>query len=171
MQHVEVDVEFNGIVVFDPLNLKSYYGNIQNGENLFKRYIETEEGDEVIGAGLIVPILSIDDAGYDVILMKEGEVCEEEKHIITKNEFLFLEIVEKAIICDLYAIMDWDDSISVDYTTMDLSPGKYRVSIGGYREMSGGNIEKAGYILKFAPVDVIGEVTADLGKNMRVLDR
>jgi hypothetical protein len=171
MQHVEVDVEFNGIVVFDPLNLKNHYGNIQSGENLFKRYIETDEGDEVIGAGLIVPILSIDDAGYDVVLMKEGEVCEEEKCVIARNEFLFLEIIEKAIICDLYAIMDWDDSISVDYNVVDLVPGKYKVSIGGYRKMLGSNIEKAGYILKFAPVDLIGEVTADLGKNMRVLDR
>src|SRR5262249_41930532 len=144
-------VEYNGIVVFDPRVLRAYYGgSIAAHANLFERYTTTEEGDDVLRRGIIVPILAIDDLGYDCIVKDAEERCPEEAFVCVENGVFPLRIEGKAIICDLCSVRDWEDGISVDYDEIDIAPGLYAVSILGYRkDDEKGHIEKLGYIFSF----------------------
>jgi hypothetical protein len=65
----KVITDFNGIVLFEPTLLKERYGGaIEVGRDLFTEYITTDEGDDVVTAGIVVPILAIDGAGYDIVV-------------------------------------------------------------------------------------------------------
>jgi len=172
MQYLDISVESNGIVLFDKKVFLEYFnGHIAEGENLFKRFLETDEGDAVLKAGLIVPILAIDDLGYDVIIKYKEERCPETKHVRLKNGIFPISIVERACIADLYSLMNWKNSISTDFDYVDIEPGLYGVEILGYRiDDAGGNIEKAGYIFSFKREAHLPELTGKTGKPMRLLD-
>lgn len=59
------DVDFNGIVVFAYLDLLPFVtGHISRGANILRAFTETDLGDEVVDAGCMIPIISIDDDGY-----------------------------------------------------------------------------------------------------------
>ena len=42
MQKIDVTVDFNGIVVFDPVLLNDFYGEIDNAVNLYQRFVKID---------------------------------------------------------------------------------------------------------------------------------
>lgn len=172
MQLLELSVEYNGIVIYDPDTLAAYYRNgPREGENLFERYITTDEGDEVLAAGLIVPVLAIDDAGYEVVVRAPGEEHRFDEFVVHRNPGFALRVTRRAVITDLYSLMDWSAPASAEYFELDLSPGAYRVDVDAFsqRDPTDG-IVAAGYIFTCTPQPDVPPVTADTGAYMRVLD-
>ncbi|MGQ9609782.1 MAG: hypothetical protein ACUVWN_10780 [bacterium] len=165
-----VSVDFNGIVLFDPGLLKQYYrGVIEEGTDLFTKYTTTEEGDIVLARGLIVPILAIDDAGYDIVIRLESEQMPEQKPVIVENGIYPLHIGKRLIIADLAVLSEWAEEEG--WQDVDMPEGLYAVTIKGFRELdvSGKRIISAGYEFILESRDTLPEFTADLAKNMRVL--
>jgi hypothetical protein len=63
----DVITDFNGIVIFEPDSLIQFWGGqIQEGTDLYTHFMSSDDGDEVIKRGIIIPILAITDAGYGV---------------------------------------------------------------------------------------------------------
>jgi len=62
MEKVEVVVDFGGIVLFDYSLLEEYFGKIEIDENLYRKFITTKDGDEVVKQGIVVPIVGINDS-------------------------------------------------------------------------------------------------------------
>lgn len=59
MQRLRVNTDFNGIVFFEPSRLRARYGGrVAAGADLVARHTTTDEGDDVLGAGLILPLLA-----------------------------------------------------------------------------------------------------------------
>ena len=64
----QVSATYNGVVLFDPLTLSNTLGELEHGANLFERFMSCDEGDDVLDGGAIVPILAIDDDGYEIVV-------------------------------------------------------------------------------------------------------
>lgn len=173
MQLLELSVEYNGIVVYDPSVLANHYdGGIAEGENLFERYITTDEGNDVLRAGLFVPVLAIDDAGYEIVVRMKSEVHPHDAFIVHRNHGFALRVALRALITDLYSLIDWRHPASAEYHELDLAPGQYRVDVDAFSHFEvGRGIVAAGYIFTFESVLELPDVVADAGAYMRSLDQ
>lgn len=173
MQQLEVGVEYNGLVLYDPQTVADYYGGgPRDGENLFARYTTTDEGDAVLAAGLIVPVLAIDDAGYEVVVRMAGERHPFDEFVVHRNHGFALLVTRRALVTDLYSLMDWSAPASAEYAELDVAPGAYRVDVDAFsRHVPGEGIVAAGYLFTFTPRATLPPVEADAGAYMRVLDQ
>ncbi|MCX4027077.1 hypothetical protein H0A36_13710 [Endozoicomonas sp. SM1973] len=173
MQKLIVSTDFNGIVLFDPKVLEDFYGRkIVDGEDLFHRYMTTDEGNVVLKKGVIIPILAIDDAGYDIFIRTNTEKqCINKSNIVCQNGNYNLIIKKQAVICDLVVIKDWE--YNTDWQWLDIEPGIYSVTINGFKQLNDekNEIIAAGYEFVFTRENTSGNCSADIEKNMRVLGR
>lgn len=56
-----VDVDFNGVIIFDyPGILTPFSGKINNGENILEEFTTTDKGDVVLDEGIALPVMGID---------------------------------------------------------------------------------------------------------------
>jgi hypothetical protein len=93
MWQVTVSVEYNGIVLFDPCVVREELGSVRKGTNLFKRFTTTDEGDRVLARGLFVPVLAIDDAGYEAHLRLANEPSRvRDEHVLHTNDTFALRV-------------------------------------------------------------------------------
>jgi len=166
----EVLVDFNGIVLFDPSLLMSRYGgSIATGTDLFTKYTTTEEGDEVLAAGLIAPILAIDDGGYDIIIRMSQEPSSNPAPVLVTNGIYPLAVRDELVLADLVVLKEWIEGVAWQH--VEMAPGNYAVMVNGFRQLNSSlnQIIKAGYEFVFDPCDTLPPPTADLAKNMNVL--
>ena len=107
MWKVDVSVESNGIVFFDPTVVRAYYGEaLSPGENLFRRFTTSDEGDAVLAGGVFVPILAIDDLGYDVVVRLEEEASTlPPEWILSTNEHYALRVDDRLVVADRSAAL------------------------------------------------------------------
>jgi hypothetical protein len=165
-----VSVDYNGIVLFDPDRLRARYGGaISEGTNLFERYTTTDEGDEVIAAGLIVPILGIDDAGYEVIIRLADEPNPGAGPTVFENGIYPLVIGKRLVVADVAVLAEWIDEIA--WQDVPVPPGTYAVTVRGFqeRDATGTSIDRAGYEFVLAPVAQLPPMSATMEMDMQVL--
>lgn len=165
MWQVTVSVEYNGIVLYDPDVLREELGALRKGTNLFKRFTTTDEGDRVLARGVFVPILAIDDAGYEVHLRMTDEasrVCED--HVLCTNADYALRVTGSLVVADLETLMFWGEG-EVN-NRIEFPAGKYAVSVRGF---SSPDLSSAGYEIVFTKCRRLPKVTAKTGARMRVL--
>jgi hypothetical protein len=164
-----VNTDFNGIVFFDPSRLRARYGGrVAAGTDLFTRYTTTDEGDDVLGAGLILPLLAMDDGGYEVIVRSPDEAPSELGELVVENGVYALGIEQGLVVADLAVLKDWEDDLG--WQDCKVAPGEYAVTIRGFRQVEGPNrrIVRAGFELCLERVATRVVPTADLARNLRL---
>ena len=167
-----VDVDYNGIVLFDPATVIEHFGPLVPGTDLFSRFTSSEEGDAALRHGVVVPILAIDDAGYDVVvrLASEPAIIQSED-VVCENGIFALRVRSGHVIAaDLSAMMDWlDEPIGL---SVPVDPGTYSVRIRGYRRVDWKQrtLEAAGYEFVLRRVRRLPRVTGNTGAKMRTLN-
>ena len=164
-----ISVDFNGIVLFDPDGLNRLFGPIAEGTDLFTRFITTEEGDEVLKRGLIVPVLAIDDGEYEVVVRLPNEESPVRGSILVENGIFPFRVDRRAVLADLAVLKEWIPEMG--WTNVPVPKGSYAVTIRGYTQLDPlkGEIANAGYEFVLAPVMQLPVVSGETGKNMRVL--
>lgn len=166
-----VFTDANGIVLFDPGRLRERYGgSIAERTDLFTKFIATDEGDEVLKEGIVVPILSIDDAGYEVVVRRASEAYTPPGVALVENGVYPLRVSDRLVIADIAVLRDWADGLG--WEDVSVPAGIYAVTIRGFQELdvSGRTILHAGYEIILAAQECLPAFTADTGRNMRVLD-
>lgn len=168
MRILMVDTDFNGIVFFDPCLLRAQAGgSIAPGTDLFTRYTTTEEGDDVIAAGVILPLLAIDDGGYEIVVRRSDEEPPALGEIVVENGAYPLHVQQRLMVADLAVLKDWEEELG--WQDCDVAPGVYSAVIRGFREAGvDGRITRAGYELTLQRVSELPAPTADLSKNLRL---
>lgn len=168
MKFLMVDTDFNGIVFFDPSILQAREGGrVPAGADLFTRYTTTDEGDEVLAAGVVLPLLAIDDAGYEIVVRQSDEEPRGLGEIIVVNGVYPLRVAQRLVVADLAVLKDWEDELG--WQDCEVTPGEYAGVIRGFRETNtDGRIIRAGYELTLERVDALPAPTADLSKNLRL---
>jgi hypothetical protein len=163
--------DFNGLVLFDPLVMKQHYGDtLTEGRDLFTEYITTDEGDAVLAAGLIVPVLAIDAAGYDVVVRLSTEASPLQAELVAENGVFPLRVLSRLVIADLAVLKYWMEEEG--WEDVPISAGTYGVTIRAFRALDAAreNILQAGYEFVLNPEPALPPVTGDTGKHMRVLE-
>ncbi|WP_437637620.1 hypothetical protein [Sorangium sp. So ce854] len=165
-----VITDYNGIVLFEPHLLQQRYGGaIEEGTDLFTRFTTTDEGDRVLAEGLIVPVLAIDDSPYKVIVRRASEPEAARGPVIVENGVFPLRVAQGLVVADLVVLREWTEGLG--WKPVDVEPGSYGVTVRGFRvlDAAGSRIIEAGYEFVLEPRDALPPLTADVGKNMRVL--
>ena len=136
-----IDVEANGIVLLDQQVLYETLGWVpRSGEerDLMSEFFGSDLGDKVIKKGAVVPLLSIDDGGYEVICRLKGERSTVEELVVVSNGDFPLVVKENACFYDLETLMHWPpQDCGVD---AQLKPGNYSVVVNGFRSVSSGEM-------------------------------
>ncbi|QJE00291.1 hypothetical protein HH212_09885 [Massilia forsythiae] len=169
MQEIEVVVDFNGIVIFDPERLKEYYGNIDIGTNLLKRFTTTNEGEEVIKQGIVTPIIGINDSAYKVFVREDHEQSEiHPNSIILSNSFFPLGITNRAVISDLSTLYEWYPD--ENWIEIHIPVGFYSVKINGFHLIENDEIIDFGFEFVFSKEHILPKFSGSLTQNMQVLE-
>jgi hypothetical protein len=165
-----VGVDANGIVLFDPVALARWRPDLAPGTDLFTELITTDAGDVVLARGLIVPILAIDDGGYDVSIRTVDEASPIDGEVIVENGVFPLLVERDVVVADLAVLRDW--RVEVDWTHVAIAPGTYGVTLRGWRRMSpdGKRMDGMGYDFALKPEPALPAVTGDTGRRMRVMN-
>jgi len=162
-----VSVDANGIVFFDPFVVASWRPNIAIGADLFTEFITTEVGDEVTRGGIFLPILAIDDAGYDVFVRHSAERSAARGEIVVTNGEFPLHVKQGLVVADLAVLRHWDPG--VDWQHIPVPAGTYAATIHGFRQVSSKpELVAAGYELVLDARSALPPVTGDQSRNMRV---
>ncbi len=174
MQQFEMTVDFNGMIIFDPERLQNYYSGIDAGTNLYRKFTTTDDGDEVVKQGILVPIMGINDSTYPVIVRMAGEASiVPDDLIILRNSAFPFHVKGRAVIADMEVLMDWN--VELGWQDIAVSPGFYSVAINGFREIVEDKAEVYGYVVAkygfevvLTPTDKLPQLTGSLTKDMQV---
>lgn len=169
MQVFDVIVDFNGIVIFDPLLLERFYTKLTPGENLYERFTGSEEGDAVVSQGIVVPLIGINDSIYKVIIRQGNEEpAIPQDSIIVSNGSFPLRVVGRAVISDMSTLLEW--SPGDGWQELPIPAGMYSVRINGFRQMEKGTVSNFGCEIIFDRCDNLPKFTGSLSQNMQVLE-
>jgi hypothetical protein len=165
-----VDVDGNGIVFFDPVVLRRWRPNMTPTHDLFRELVTTDAGDEVLAKGIIVPILAIDDGGYDVVVRRADEAQGIAGDLIVDNGVFPLVVESELVVADLSIFRSWADDLG--WTRIPVPAGTYASRVRGIRQMSdhGQRMIGAGYELVLAATPSLPPVSGETGKNMRLFN-
>lgn len=157
-----------GMVIFDPATLIDYLREKKiDAHDLFSFFINNEEiGEEVITKGILLPIYSIPEWRYTIIVDGNQQSADFSQYIQFEiNSFPLTVRSELVIIADLSAItIDWDAEFFLNYEAnldckSDLSHytkilnGNYAVSIKGFSTDKTNVDAECGYVFHFLTVD------------------
>jgi hypothetical protein len=166
----DVDVDGNGIVLFDPLVVARWRPNLAEGADLFTLLVTTDAGDEALEAGVFVPILAIDDGGYRVVVRSPDEPPGIDGQLVVENGTFPLAVARDVVVADLAVLRHWLPEVG--WTRIPLAPGSYGVTVRGMRRMSpdGKRLDEMGYELVAKPEPHLPPVTGETGRNMRTMN-
>lgn len=106
---ISVDVDFNGIVIFDyPGILAPFNGKIENGDNILQVFTTTDIGDIVLDEGIALPIMGIDDGGYIVRFFLNDIPGNENRHVMFSDKYFYLKVTGDLFIADMSAFWEWE---------------------------------------------------------------
>lgn len=126
----DVDVDFNGIIIFAYPKLASLFGGkIIKGQNILEEFTTTDKGDEVLDEGVALPIMGVDDGSYRVRFFVNETPEEKERKIIFKDEFFYLSALDDLYIADMAVFWDWEEFTG--WRKLPIPRGLYKVSIAG----------------------------------------
>ncbi|PYD86041.1 hypothetical protein DNF23_45640 [Pseudomonas syringae pv. pisi] len=169
MQNFELIVDFNGIVIFDPSVLAGYFCEINLGDNLYARFVGSDEGERVVEQGIVLPVLGLDDGICSIILRTDKEPRGiDPKTIIVSNATFPLKIVTKAVISDMATLREW--APGENWREVMLRPGNYAVTVNGFRVIARREIIDFGFEFVFEETAELPTLSGALEKNMQVLE-
>ena len=168
MQEFDVIVDFNGIVIVDCAGLQDFYGGIAEGTNLYEKFIQSDDGDEVVRLGIVVPIMGINDSIYKVFIRMADEASLiPEGSIFLTNAAFPLAVTGRLIIADMAVLLEWN--VGEGWQDIAIPAGWYSVALHGYRKIVENVVVDFGYEIVFTPTTVLPQFTGSLTQDMQVL--
>jgi len=154
VKDIAIDVDFNGIIIFDyPGILSPFGGEIGNGENILQTFTTTDKGDLVLDEGIALPIMGIDDGGYLVRFFIDEYPEVDGRDVIFSDKYFHLNITGELYVADMSVFWEWEEYTGWHNT--NIPKGIYKVCLQGVRLFRDGN-PKCCY-------DLILEVVSEIG--------
>lgn len=167
---INVNTDYNGIVIFDVDRLLQYFGGaIRDDTDIFELFMTTNAGDEVLDQGIVIPILAIDDAGYTVTFCIDEESPTALKDsVLFHSEIFPLQVQRRLVIADLVVFREWE--MDTDWQDVPVPPGTYSAVVEGYAVRNDAHeIIDCGYNLLLRTEPKLPKRTASTDMNYRVL--
>lgn len=165
----DVDVDFNGIVIFVyPSLLSLFGGEIISGQNILEEFTTTEKGDEVLGQGLALPIMGIDDGTYRVRFFVDESPEEEGRKIIFEDKFFYLSALDDVYVGDMAVFWEWEDYTG--WKKLPIQRGLYKVVVAGVHTYSKSGETQYGFDVCFSTVSKPFKRTVEPRSDSRVVE-
>ncbi|MDM5177081.1 hypothetical protein PO883_07715 [Massilia sp. DJPM01] len=169
MRQFEVVVDFGGIVVFDDQGLQAYFGSIAEGDNPYRRFTSTADGDRVVEQGIVMPIIGINDSSYRVLVRMDGDASAVPDQLIIVRDASFpLRVAGRLIIADLAVFLEWYPEEG--WQRIDVPPGCYAAAVNGFRKVEHHVVVDFGFEIVLTPTDALAPMTASLRQSVQVLE-
>lgn len=164
-----IGIDYNGFVLFDLEVVQCHYGaKLAEGTDLFTRYITTEEGDEVLKVGLMVPVLGIDDSEYTVVVRDHDEIFVPPGRVLFETGIYPLRIAHRLVLGDLAVLREWSSVDHGDLLDVPHAPGTFAVTVRGFCHRAGERLIDSGYEFVLRRTDGLPTLTADTRLKMGV---
>lgn len=165
-----INTDFNGIVIFEPYRLIEYFGgSIAPGTDLFTVFRSTDQGDDVLKRGIVIPILAIDDASYTLEFLIDEASTRPSADIKFSNGIFPLQVEQRLVAADLVVFKEWEDNLG--WIDIPVPSGIYAANIRGFRTRdTSDDIIDFGYEISLKTVDKIPAVSGTTDINARVFD-
>lgn len=164
----ELDVDFNGIIIFCYPSLQNLFGgHINDGDNILESFTTTDKGDEVLDKDIALPIMGIDDGTYQVRFFIDESPKREQRKVIFSDKYYYLKIDENLFVADMVVFWDWEEFTG--WQKVEVPRGNYKICIEGVQLAAKENETIYGYDLIFQPVDCIGKRDIEPRSDSRVL--
>jgi len=169
MNTFEINTDYNGLVLFDPVVLKSIWPHeIVENDNIFESLMSSDLGDLVTTKGAVIPIIAIDDGGYTINLSVDGDIERNDKSILFQNGAFPIEVRSTLFLADLAVFREWEEN--TDWINTKIAPGFYSVTLRGYCEKNSKNeIEDCGFDILLVTTGSLPIYSADSNQNNRVM--
>lgn len=164
----EVTVDGNGIVLFDPEVVRRFRPSLGVGHDLFHELTTTDAGEAALRDGVFVPVLAIDDAGYEVVIREDAETSVDLGDAVCSNGLFPLQVVGRLVVADLAVLRHWLPEVG--WLPTNTSPGSYGVRIVGRRRVEHRRLTSCGYEFVLQRASTLPVPTGDPGHDMRILD-
>ena len=112
MKQFRIELDFNGMVLFDPLRLVKFLKSENiTAAGIFQYFIDHEEvGKRAIDQGVIIPIYPIDATDYLMEASLDASEFSADRNIVFTYDRYGIESLSGIVVfSDIYAIMEWDD--------------------------------------------------------------
>jgi hypothetical protein len=167
MQEIVVDVDFNGIILFNyPEILDLFGGHIQDGQNILDDFTKTEKGNIVLDKGIALPILGMDDGGYILRLFIDEIPDDHNREIIFRDEFFYMNVTSKLYVADIAVFWEWEDFSGWEETSVPR--GIYEVRVEGVSYLNENNEVEYGYDLTLRSIPKLLKRTVEPRSNSKV---
>ena len=155
VKSILVDVDFNGIVLFDyPGILTIFDGEINDGENILHEFTNTDKGDVVLDKGIALPIMGIDDGTYLVRIFINETPEEKKRKVMFSDKYFYLNITGELYVADMAVFWDWENYLGWKKT--GVPNGIYKVHLEGVQLTDENNEIVYGYDLILSSINEIG---------------
>jgi hypothetical protein len=165
-----VNTDFNGIVIFEPYRLAEFFGgSIAPGTDLFTEFRSSDLGDRVLEAGIVIPILAIDDAGYTIEILVDEKSVRPPSDIKFSNGIFPLRIRERLVVADLAVLKEWESDLG--WIDIPVPAGIYAANVRGFQRRDNHDvIVDCGYEVSLQTVTEMPVLTGTTDINARVFD-
>jgi hypothetical protein len=164
----KVSVDFNGVVVFSYPGLLCHFGGVvPNGENILRKFTESDLGDAVVDAGHVIPIVNIDDGEYLIRFYFDRAPVVNSREVVFSDPGYVLDVQRDSYVADAAVFWDWEELLG--WQKIPVSPGLYSVTVQGVRHRAANDqVDAVGYDLILERVDQLPRRTAVVRSDSRV---
>ncbi|ABS46611.1 MULTISPECIES: hypothetical protein [Yersinia pseudotuberculosis complex] len=144
IKEISVDVDFNGMIIFDyPGILNAFNGNINDEQNILEEFTTTDKGDFVLDEGIALPIMGIDDGTYLVRFFADETPSDKNRKVIFSDKPFYLKVTGELYVADMAVFWEWEDYTGWKKT--NIPKGIYEVCLEGVQLVNEENEITYGY--------------------------
>ena len=165
----DVFAELGGFALVEPARLSEFFEGNAEGQDLLTQFTTTERGEQVLGEGIVIPLLGITPGFYRLIVRQTSEPSTLGKPQITSRGWVLGTLSGKLILCGLGYLSCWDAEHFAHHRIL-LEPGWYEVEIQARLLEATEGAEEGVYELILTKVPERPAFTASTTQSLSLLD-
>ncbi|WP_081087212.1 hypothetical protein [Burkholderia pseudomultivorans] len=168
LDSLEVNVDFNGILIFSYPDLNGYFETpIAEGQNILKDFTQTDLGDTIVDAGVVLPIINIDDGGYLVRFFDGSPEISPNREVVFSDSGYVLKVTSELYVADAAVFWDWEEYLG--WSKVHVPCGTYSVTVEGVKYTDENRrVVRAGYDIILKKTEKLQPRTAKIREDSRV---
>ncbi|WP_321790360.1 hypothetical protein [Burkholderia pyrrocinia] len=168
LDSVEVNVDFNGIVIFAYPDLNGYFDKpIAEGQNILRDFTQTDLGDKIVDAGAVLPIINIDDGGYLVRFFDGAQKNSPHREVVFSDSGFVLKVTSELYIADAAVFWNWEEYLG--WNKVSVPCGNYAVTVQGVKYMNANHqVTRVGYDVILNKTETLQPRTAKIREDSRI---
>ncbi|WP_261541891.1 hypothetical protein [Burkholderia multivorans] len=168
LDSVDVNVDFNGIVIFAYPDLNGFFDKpIAQGQNILQDFTQTDLGDKIVDAGVVLPIINIDDGSYFVRFFDVEPENSLDREVVFSDSGYVLKVTSELYVADAAVFWDWEEYLG--WRKVSVPCGNYAATVQGVKFTDANHqIARVGYDIILNETGKLQPRTATIRADSRI---